>query len=79
MYRDNRLNSQMELRHNLFTLTDGTDSKCLTAINDSTIETATCKTSTETQQWDFRHRVVTYPFPLEFIPTIKELKQKEIK
>jgi len=50
--------------------------KCLTVVNDSKIEMATCKTSSKNQQWDFQHTVVTYPFPLEFIPTIKELKQK---
>ena len=40
---------------------------------------ATCKTSIKNQQLDFQHTVVTYPFPLEFIPTMKELKQKRDK
>jgi hypothetical protein len=37
---------------------------------------APCKSSNKNQQWDFQHNVITYPFPLEYIPTIKELKQK---
>jgi hypothetical protein len=60
----------------LFTLTDSSTLKCLTVINDSTIGMAPCKSTNKNQQWDFQHNVITYPFPLEYIPTIKELKQK---